>query len=123
MRPRRSCGFACVVLAGTSEGLASPRVLGELIVGVVAPSNLAGSIIVDILHSGEGGDVEQVCSNFESNLPYLRLLISLSCLYILHIVHVHYLLDILVLKLIYAWDCLFALVFNQESHYGTSTLI
>jgi len=24
--------------------------------------------------------------------------------------------------LLYAWDCLLALVFNQESHSGTSTL-
>ena len=46
-------------------------------------------------------------------------------LYILHalIVHILYLLDILVLKLIYAWNCLLTLVFNQESHSGTSTLI
>ena len=45
--------------------------LRELIVGVVAPSDLAGSILVEILHSGEGGDVEQVCSNLK---------IILSCL-------------------------------------------
>ena len=32
----------------------------ELVVGVAAPSDLAGSIIVKILHSGEGGDIEQV---------------------------------------------------------------
>jgi len=31
-----------------------------------------------ILHSGEGEDVEQVCSNLETNLTCLRLLISLS---------------------------------------------
>ena len=34
--------------------------LRELTVGVAAPSDLAGSIIVEILHSGEGRDVEQV---------------------------------------------------------------
>ena len=51
--------------------------------------------------------------------------LSLTCVYILHaiIVHILYLLDILVLILLYAWDCLFALIFNQESHSGTSTLI
>jgi len=32
--------------------------LRELVVGVTAPSNLAGSFLVEILHSGEGGDVE-----------------------------------------------------------------
>ena len=32
--------------------------LRELIVGVVTPSDLAGSIIVEILHSDEGEDVE-----------------------------------------------------------------
>ena len=34
--------------------------LRELVVGVAAPSDLAGSIIVEILHSVEGKDVEQV---------------------------------------------------------------
>jgi len=32
--------------------------LRELVVGVVAPSDLARSIIVKIFHSGEGEDVE-----------------------------------------------------------------
>ena len=60
--------------------------LRELVVGVAAPSDLAGSILVKILHSIEGGDVEQVCSNLETNLSYLRLLISLSLVfYILHV--------------------------------------
>ena len=52
--------------------------LRELIVGVATLSDLAGSILVEILHSVEGGDVEQVCSNLETILPCLRLLISLS---------------------------------------------
>ena len=34
--------------------------LKELIVGVTATSDLAGSILVKILHCGEGGNVEQV---------------------------------------------------------------
>ena len=36
------------------------ELLRELVVGIAAPSDLAGSILVGILHSGEGGDVEQV---------------------------------------------------------------
>ena len=47
------------VLAGTSEGLAGPKFYCELVVGVAAPSDLARSILVKILHSVEGGDVEQ----------------------------------------------------------------
>ena len=75
------------------------------LVGVAAPSGPVGSILVKILHSVEGGNVEQGCSNLETNLPCLRLLsLSLTFVYILHalIVHIYYLLDILVLKLIYA---------------------
>ena len=69
-------------------------------------SDLVGLILLEILHSVEGGDVEQVYSNLEIILPCLRFLsLSLTCVYILHalIVHIHYVLDILVLILIYAW--------------------
>ena len=34
--------------------------LRELVVGVATPSDLAGSIIVEIFHCGEGSDIEQV---------------------------------------------------------------
>ena len=34
--------------------------LKELVVGVAAPSGVAGSILLKILHSVEGADVEQV---------------------------------------------------------------
>jgi len=57
------------------------------LVGVAATSDLVGSFLVKILHSVEGRDVEQGCSNLETNLPCLRLLslsLSLTCLYILH---------------------------------------
>ena len=55
------------------------------LVGVAAPSDPVGSIIVEILHSVEGGDVEQVCSNLETNISCFRLLsLSLSLVYILH---------------------------------------
>jgi len=52
--------------------------LRELVVGVAASSDLAGSILVEILHTVEGGDVEQVCLNLEIILLCLRLLISFS---------------------------------------------
>ena len=41
MRPRQASMLACVVLAGTSEGLAGQEFLRELIVGVAAASDLA----------------------------------------------------------------------------------
>ena len=45
VRPRQASELACVVLAGTSEGLAGPRVLEGLVVGVAAPSDPMGSIL------------------------------------------------------------------------------
>ena len=68
------------------------------LVGVAAPSDPVESFLVEILHSVEGRDVEQVCSNLKINLPYLRLLsLSLTCLYILLmlIAHMSHMLDIL----------------------------
>ena len=80
------------VLVGTSE---ETRESKELI-GVTAPSDPVGSILVGILHSVEGGDVEQVCSNLETNLPCLRLLsLFLTCLYLACLYYFHlYILDI-----------------------------
>ena len=75
--------------------------LRELVVGVAAPSDLAGSILVEILHSVEGEDVEQWCSNFETILPCLRLLsLSHLCLYILH-TYIIYLLICLIYLVLY----------------------
>ena len=77
-------GLRCV-LVGTSEETKESKEL----VGVTAPSDLVGSILVEILHSVEGGDVEQVCSNLETNIPCLRLLslylllVFISCMLIL----------------------------------------
>ena len=82
MRPQQASVLAYVILAGTSERLADLRVLRELVVAIVAPNDLAGSILVEFLHSVEGKDVEQVCSNLEIILPCLRLLISLSLVFI-----------------------------------------
>jgi len=59
------------------------------LVGVAAPSDPVGSFLVEILHSVEGGDVEQGCSNLETNLSCLRLLflylslVFISCLCLL----------------------------------------
>ena len=76
VRPRRASGLA-VCSCGNKRGTRESKEL----VGVAAPSDPVGSILVKILHSIEGGDVEQVCSNLETNLPYLRLL-SISYLFI-----------------------------------------
>ena len=70
VRPRQASELAYVILMGTSEGLVGPKVR-ELVVGVAAPSHLAGSFLVKILHSDESGNVKQVCSNLETNLPCL----------------------------------------------------
>ena len=96
VRPRQASVLACVVLTGTSEVLVGSRFLRELVVGVTTPSDLMRSIIVKIFHSVEGEDVEQVCSNLKIILLCLRLLISLTCIYILHaiIVCIFYMLDI-----------------------------
>ena len=90
----------------------------SLLIGVATPSDPVGSFLVEILHSVEDRDVEQGCSNLETNLPCLRLLsLSLTCLYILHalIVHISYLLDILVPYCYMLGECLLTLVFNQEA--------
>ena len=70
--------LACVVLAGTSEGLAGPIALEGARCRVAAPSDLVGSTLEKILPSVEDGDVEQVSSNLKIILSYLRLLISVS---------------------------------------------
>ena len=49
-----------VVLARTSERLAGSREFLRELVGVAAPSDLARSILVKILHFGESRDVEQM---------------------------------------------------------------
>jgi len=87
LRPRRSCEFAlCVVLAGTNEGLASPRVLERARLGVAIPGNLAGSIIVEIFHCDEDGDVEQVARTSKEiyRVCDCSFLSQLTCIYILH---------------------------------------
>jgi len=92
------------------------------LVGVAAPSDPVRSFLVEILHSVEGGGVEQ-----ETNLPCLRLLylylslVFISCMLLLFIF-----IMCLIYLCLYCYmlgDCLLTLVFNQESHSGISTLI
>ena len=84
MRPRQASVLACVVLMRTSEKLAGPRVLEGARCRCSGIEWSCGIVIVKILHSVEGGDIEQVCSNLETNLPCLRLFLSpsLTCIYI-----------------------------------------
>ena len=80
------------------------------LVGVAAPSDSVGSILVEILHIVEGGDVEQGCSNLETNLPCLLFSLYLSLVFIscMLTLLIFYMLE---LKLLYVWDCLLTLVF------------
>ena len=80
--------------------------LRELIVGVAAPSDLAGSILIKILHCGEGGDVEQVARSSKqfSRIFDCSSLTHSLVFYILHafiFVLIYYMLDIACAKLIY----------------------
>jgi len=87
--------LACVILREQVRDLRVQEFLRELVVGFVTLSDLARSILAEILYSVERGDVEQVCSNLEINFPCLRLLISLSLVFIscmLLLLH-HYMLD------------------------------
>ena len=96
------------------------------LVGVAAPSDPVGSFYSVILYSVEGGDVEQVCRTSKqfSCVCDCSLYLSLVLIYCM------LLLFIFITCLIYLClccymlgDCLLTLVFNQESHIGTSTLI
>ena len=63
----------------------------------------------------------------QNNSPVFAIALSLSltCVYILHalIVHTYYLLDIFVLKLIYAWGLFAHTYILPRDHSDTSTLI
>ena len=79
MRPRQASGLAVCRSCGNKRGIRESKEL----VGVAAPIDPVGSVLVKIFHGVEGGDVEQVCSNLEIILPCL-LLLSLLLVYILH---------------------------------------
>jgi len=53
-------GLRVLFLREQVRDLRIQEFLRELVVSIAAPSDLAGSIIVKILHCGEGGDIEQV---------------------------------------------------------------
>ena len=78
VRPGKLVSLRVLFLREQVRDLRVQEFLRELVVNVATPSNLARLFIIEILHSGEGGDVEQECSNLETILPCLRLLISLS---------------------------------------------
>jgi len=80
--------------------------LRELVVGVAAPSDLAGLIIIEILHCDEDGDVEQVLEP-RNNSPMfaiahlsLNSLVFISCMIIIFVL-IYYMLDIAYAKLLY----------------------
>ena len=62
-----------------------------------------------ILHSVEGGDVDKVCSNLETNLPCLRLLISLFLSLMFYILHVLIVLILICLIYLYLIEYMFGL--------------
>jgi len=81
LRPRRACGFACALfLQEQVRDLLVQELLRKLI-GVAVSSDLAGSILVEIFHCGEGGNVEQVARTSKQSLVFaiahLTLLYSL----------------------------------------------
>ena len=111
VRPRRASELAvcsCRNKRGTRES--------KELVGVAAPSDPVGSILVEILHSVKGGDVEQVCSNLETNLPCLRLLfLSISYLFISCMLLLIFIFTCLIYCMLNCYmlgDYLLTLVFN-----------
>ena len=58
------------------------------LVGIAAPSDLVGSFLVKILHSVEGGNVEQGCSNLSPIFAIAHL--SLTCVsYLARLLFIH----------------------------------
>jgi len=90
--------------------------LREILVSVAAPGDLAGSILLKILHSVEGGTYSK-CALTSKQFSRVCNCSSLShlCLYIMHAFIVHlYMLDISCAKLLYMLEfvCVLTLVFN-----------
>ena len=91
LRSCRGCGLGelavshVLFLREQVRDLRVQEFLRELVVGVVVPSDLAGSFIMKILHSGEGGDIEQVAqiSKQFSRICDCSFLSQLTCVYIL----------------------------------------
>ena len=108
-RSCRGCGLGELVDSGVlflREQVRNLRVqefFRELVVGVTALRDFAGSIIVKILHSVEGEDVPQVCSNLEIILQCLRLL-TLSILTLLSLYLLAHLSCLLICKYFLSCD-------------------
>ena len=106
-RSYRGCGLSdlagsrLLFLREQVRDLLVQKFLRELVASVAAPSDLAGSIIVKILYSSEGGDIEQVARTLKQishicdclSLPLSLVFIYLAYFYCLH----SHMLDILVL--------------------------
>ena len=92
VQPRKLVCLRVLFLREQVRDLRVQDFLRELIIGVAAPGDLVGSIIVEILHSGEGGDVEQVARTSKQIsrvcdylfLPLSLVFIYLACFYCLH---------------------------------------
>ena len=92
MRLDELAGSRCVLfLQEQGRDLRIQEFLRELIVGVAAPSDLAGSFLVKILRRGEGGNIEQVARP-RNNSPVfviahlsLNSLVFISCLLIIFV--------------------------------------
>ena len=110
---------------GKSEGLTGSRVLEGAHCRCCNTEWSCRIVLVKILHSVEGKDVEQACLNLEIIFPYLRLLISLSltCVYISCMLLLFISICLILCSIdIYSWVvCVLTLVFNQKSHSCTST--
>ena len=93
--------------------------LRELVVGVMTPSDLGRSIRVKILHSGEGGGIEQVAQT-SKQISRICDCLSLShlCLYILHAFIVYILTCLIYLCFIdiHCFNILHSLVLNISLH-------
>jgi len=107
LRSCRGCGLdelagsRVLFLREQVRDLRVPELLRELVVGVAAPSDFAGSNIMEILYSSEGGDIEQVARTSKQifrvcdclSLHLSLVFIYLKCFYCL----LSHMLDILVL--------------------------
>ena len=73
----------CCSCGNKWETCGSVEFLRKLIVGVAAPSDLARSFLVEILHCGEGEVVEQVARTLKQISVFeIALLSLLTCIYI-----------------------------------------
>ena len=85
VRPQQASVLACVVHAGTSKGHACPIVLEGARCWYCGTEWSCRIVIVKILHSSEGGDIEK-CAQISKQFFRICNCSSLShlCLYILH---------------------------------------